>query len=211
MLDLRLYRAAFVPAVLAVLVAAFSLGERPRPIGTTLAPDAFDGQRAFAALTELDRRFARRAPGSPGDDALADRVARDLRAAGFAPRELSVDAETVDGERPLTTVLGERVGRDSRRIVVVAERDAAGEAATARLSATAALLELARVYRGRTTRRTLTFVSTSGGTGGMAGVRALAGRLGGPVDAVLVLGDVAGRTARRPLVIPWSETSGTAP
>ena len=43
MLDTRLYRAAFVPLVLALLVAAFALGERPRPIGTTLAPDAFDG------------------------------------------------------------------------------------------------------------------------------------------------------------------------
>jgi hypothetical protein len=65
MLDLRIYRAAFIPVVLAVLIAGFSLAERPRPIGTTLAPDAFDGQRAYAGLTELDRRFSRRAPGSP--------------------------------------------------------------------------------------------------------------------------------------------------
>jgi hypothetical protein len=55
MLDTRVYRAAFVPAVLALLVAAFALAGRPRPIGTTLAPDAFDGRRAFATLTELAR------------------------------------------------------------------------------------------------------------------------------------------------------------
>ena len=211
MLDLRIYRIAFVPVLLAVLVAGFSLAERPRGIGTTLAPDAFDGQRAHADLLALDRRFSRRAPGSPGDEALADRVAQELSATGFAPRTVPVEAETVEGERTLATVIGERPGRDSRRIVIVAQRDAAGTASTARLSATAALLELARLYRGRTTRRTLTLVSTSGGTGGMAGVRDLAGRLGGPVDAVLVLGDLAGRETVRPLVIPWSEGSGAAP
>jgi hypothetical protein len=34
-LDARIYRAAFLPLLLAVLVAAFSLADRPRPIGTT--------------------------------------------------------------------------------------------------------------------------------------------------------------------------------
>lgn len=208
MLDARIYRAAFVPAVVALLVAAFSLAERPRPIGTTLAPDAFDGQRAYATLVELSRAFARRAPGSPGDEALAARVAAELRRAGFALRALQVEAETVDGERTLTTVLGERVGSDSRRIVIVAPRHAMGTDSAAELSATAALIELARVYRGRATRRTLTFVSTGGG---VAGVRRLAERLGGPVDAAIVLGDLAGRRVRRPLVIPWSESSGFAP
>jgi len=220
MLDVRLYRAAFAPVLVAVLVAAFSLSERPRPIGTTLAPDAFDGQRAYASLLELGRTFPRRAPGSPGDEALADRVEAGLRAAGFAPRRLRVPAETVDGEQTLETVIGERAGRDSRRVVVVAHRDApagdggagAGAAgADARLSGTAALLELARLYRGRATRRTLTLVSTSGATGGNAGVRELVAQLRGPIDAVIVLGDLAGRTVRRPVVVPWSESAGIAP
>jgi hypothetical protein len=218
MLDVRLYRAAFVPVVVAVLIAAFSLGERPRPIRTTLAPDAFDGQRAYAGLLELARTYPRRAPGSPGDEALADRVQADLDRAGFAPRRERFAAETVDGEQTLETVIGERVGRDSRRIVIVAQRDApaddrgaAGDGGAARLSGTAALLELARLYRGRATRRTLTLVSTSGATGGSAGVRDLVDRLGGPVDAVVVLGDLAGRTVRRPVVVPWSESAGIAP
>ena len=81
MLDSRVYRAAFIPVVLAIVVAAFALAERPRPIGTTLAPDAFDGRRAFATLSELSRTFPRSRPGSAGDDALASRVERDLRAA----------------------------------------------------------------------------------------------------------------------------------
>ena len=79
MLSPWLHRIAFVPALLAVLVAAFSFAERPRPVGTTLAPDAFGGTRAKAALTEL---------AAPGADPVAVSVQR-LRAAGFAPRVTS--------------------------------------------------------------------------------------------------------------------------
>jgi hypothetical protein len=211
MLDTRVYRAAFAPVVIALLVAAFALGERPRPIGTTLAPDAFDGRRAFSTLTELSRTYPRTRPGSPGDDALAERVTRDLRAAGFTMRTSSITADTVDGDRALATVVGERTGLLDRRIVVVTQRDSPYEDDAARMSATAALLELARLYRGRPTRRTLTFVSTSGATGGLAGVRDAVDRLGGPVDAVLVLGDLAGRAERRPFVVPYAEAGGMAP
>ena len=42
----------------------------------------------------------------------------------------------------------------------------------------------------------MTFVSTSGGSGGAAGARDLAQRLSGsPIDAVLVLGDLGGHDA----------------
>jgi hypothetical protein len=218
MLDSRVYRAAFVPVVFAIVIAAFALAERPRPIGTTLAPDAFDGRRAFATLNELARTYPRTRPGSPGDQALATRVENELRSAIEPEDERSgevrverVTGETIDGERTLTTVIGERPGRSSRRIVVVAHRDRAVEDDAGRLSGTAALVELARLYRGRPTRRTLSFVSLSGGTGGLAALRRLPEQLGGPVDAVLVLGDVATRREERPFVIPWSEQGGFAP
>jgi hypothetical protein len=215
MLDRRLYRVAFIPAFLALFVAAFALGERPRPIGTTLAPDAFDGARATATLTELARTFPRTRPGSPGDDALAARVEQELRGTlgpGDALRTVSGTAETIDGRRDVRTVIAERPGLDSRRIVVLAVRDRAEEDDEARLSGTAALLELARLYEGRATRRTLTFVSTAGGTGGMAGVRRAVQELSdGPVGAVLILGDVAGRQTRRPVVVPWSDRGELAP
>jgi hypothetical protein len=38
MLDPRIYRAALIPIVFALIVGAFSLSDRPRPIGTTLEP-----------------------------------------------------------------------------------------------------------------------------------------------------------------------------
>lgn len=211
MLDSRVYRAAFLPVLLGVILAAFALAERPRPIGTTLAPEAFDGRRAFATLRELAERHPDRRPGSAGDAALAEEVAAELQRAGFDPVQHRFDGETADGGRTLTTVVGERPGRESRRIVILADRDAAARGAPGRLSGTAALVELVRLYRGRATRRTLTFVSTSGASGGLAGARRVLDQLGDPIDAVLVLGDMASRQLEPPLVVPWSDDGGMAP
>ena len=102
MLSIWLHRLAFAPALLAVLVAAFAFTERPRPVGTTLAPDAFSGVGARLVLSELD---------AAGDGALAV-AQRRLRAAGFRPRMTTGE----DGQ----TVVAERVGRDDRRLLVVA-------------------------------------------------------------------------------------------
>ena len=114
--------------------------------------------------------------------------------------------------RTLRTVIAQRPGTIDERIVVVAHRDAAGREAEAELSGTAALLELARIFGApRQTRRTLTLVSTSGGSGGAAGAARLADDLTGPVGAVLVLGDLASRTVRAPLVTAWSNALGSTP
>jgi hypothetical protein len=219
MLDPRIYRVGLVPVVLALVVVAFSLGDRPRPIRTTLAPDAFNGTRALSGLRPPDRTglpslvrdFPDRRPGSVGDQQLAERIANALRDDRFRVRRTRFSAETIDGKRELENVIAERPGRSSRRIVVLAHRDAAARGAAAELSGTAALLELGRVFKERVTTRTLTFVSTSGGSGGAAGAAHFAEHPGGAVDAVLVLGDLAGATLRRPHVVPWSNGLGAAP
>ena len=80
-----------------------------------------------------------------------------------------------------------------RRARAIATR--CGRPGRAELSGTAALLELARIYRRRELRKTLVLVSTSGGSAGFAGARAWAREAtpgASPVDAVLVLGDMAG-------------------
>jgi hypothetical protein len=211
MLDLRVYRAAFAPAVLAAVITAFSLGSPPRAATTTLAPDAFQGSRAFASLRELAASYPARRPGSPGDEALARDVAAEMRSTGLQVSSEHFNAQTIDGERKLTNVVGVRPGSlTSRRLVLIASRDAAARGSDAQLSGTAALLELARVYGGRALRHTLVLVSTSGGSGGNAGAREFARHPGGPVDAVLVLGDLAGTTLRGPQVVPWSNTEGIA-
>ena len=91
---------------------------------------------------------------------------------------------------------------------MLAHRDALDSPGLAELSGTAALLELARIFRtqvpsgeeeprapgrpqlvGRDLRKTLVLVSTSGGSGGAAGARAWArAQDAGAIDGVLVLG-----------------------
>jgi Peptidase family M28 len=211
MLDARIYRAALVPVVLAVIVCAFSLQDRPAPMTTTLAPDAVSGPRLGRELAGLAREFPARRAGDAADQALAERIAQRLRGLpGYAVSTPSFDGETIDGERRLQTVVARQVGRPGAGLVVVAHRDAADAGAAAELSGTATLLELARVVAGGRLRRTVTFVSTSGGSGGAAGARDLAGRLGGSTDAVLVLGDMGG-PPRRPFGASWSDGAQLGP
>ena len=227
MLDVRVYRAAFLPALIAVFVAAFSLADRPLPTTTGLSAEAFDSGNAFGdparpprnSLNELARTFPDREAGSRGDFRLADRVARSFEQKERGTRrpafEVSRSTAEWDGA-DLETVVGIRPGLSNRRIVVVASRDARGHPGRAERSGTAALLELARIYRQRELRKTLVLVSTSGATTGFAGARAwareaAAGRSASPIDAVLVLGDMAGERIRKPWVVPWSNGGSPAP
>ncbi|HLH13381.1 MAG TPA: M28 family peptidase, partial [Solirubrobacteraceae bacterium] len=206
MLNGRLYRAAFVPFLFALAIAAFSLGSRPRPFTSTLPPDAFEGGAAFAELRTLAGEFPHRRPGSAGDEALAAHVEATLRGlggtagGGFSVHGYTSTAQTIDGARTLRTIVATRPGStDASPIVILAHRDSAAAGAPAELSGTAALLELARVFASRETRRTIVIVSTSGGSGGDGGAALLAhepSRLGlhGPFDAAIVLGDLAGET-----------------
>jgi hypothetical protein len=208
-LNPRIYRAAFVPVVFAVVVAAFSLTERAGPITTTLAPDAFDGAAAYRTMSSLAQAYPRRAPGSAADQAIAGRVASALRANHFGISIRTISGQTARGSRTITTVIGERVGFSARRIIVVAHRDARGAPARAALSGTAVLMELARVLGGRTLGRSLVLASTSGSAGAL-GAGQLAHSPGGPVDAVIVLGDLASRTLRPPFVVPWGDGPAVA-
>ncbi|HEV3046955.1 MAG TPA: hypothetical protein VGY13_06290 [Solirubrobacteraceae bacterium] len=232
MLNGRLYRAAFLPSLLALAIAAFSLSSGPSPDTTTLAPDAFEGAPAFAELQALASRFPLRRPGSAGDRRLAGYVAQKLeapagagapgegRAGGFSVHTYSRAGQTIDGERTLRTVVAQRPGSTGAPpILIVAHRDAAGaggSSSVAELSATAALLELARVLSARETKRAIVLVSTSGGSGGDAGAAQLvadpaAFGLHGPFDAALVIGDVASARTSPPLVVPYSTGLGSAP
>lgn len=62
MLNWRIYRAAFAPFVFAVAIAGFSLGGRPGPLTSNLAPDAFDGAQAFSELQSLAKLYPNGAP-----------------------------------------------------------------------------------------------------------------------------------------------------
>jgi hypothetical protein len=214
----RLYRAALLPIPFALAIAALSLASRPQPLTSSLAPDAFEGARAFAETNTLAREYPHRRPGSRGDRLLAAHVARDLEGlggtgrGGFTVRTRSFGAQTIDGQRTLTTVIAQRPGAtDAAPIAILAHRDAAGAGARAELSGTAALLELARVFAARETQRTIVLVSTSGGSGGDAAAAEFAAHERGAFDAAIVLGDLAAAHEREPLAVAYSDGFGSAP
>ena len=221
-----MYRAAFLPALVALFVVAFSLADPARPRTTTLAPDAFQADRAFGpenppptgSLRELAATFPYRRAGSHGDNRLADSVARIIQRSGFAGRgegatirRVHFTGRTIDGKRDLQDVIATRQGLSSHSIVIVAHRDAPRGPAVADLSGTATLLELARLFADRELRKTVVLASVSGGSGGYAGAARIRQEVPGTVDAVIVLGNLASVGERRPFVLPWSNGADPAP
>jgi hypothetical protein len=210
MIEPRIYRAAFVPAVLAIVLTMFSLQSRPRPLPQGLAADVlFDGRQALAGALDLVELAPDRRPGSSGDRLAAARVATALARRGFVVKRDRFSY----ADRSLENVIGRRAGASRRQLVVLAARDADGVPDVAGSAAdTAALLELARVFAGRPTRKTLVLASVDGATLGDVGAQRFAKTLGGagPVEAVVVMSDLGADTARGPLVQAWSNDSRRA-
>jgi hypothetical protein len=210
MLDPRIYRTGLLAVVVAFIVVAFSLAGQQGALEATLTPDAFDGSTAYNTMLSLAAQYPSRRPGSPGDQRIADAVAQALGADGFLVQRSIFDAQTVDGRRTLETVTGTLAGSTPGAIVVVAHRDSVHSPGTSDLSGTAVLLELAQVLSSQTQQRTLVLASTSASVGA-AGAAQLARSLPGPVDAVIVLGDMAGPNVSPPVVVPWSDSTLVAP
>ncbi len=215
-LDGRVYRTAFLPALLALFLAAFALQDRPTPGRSALPADSFSRDRAFGtqrdkdpgSLQGLADEFPDRTPGSAGDAALADFVAADLAAPWSEGRQPTYTVERTTTENGLETVIATRPGASPRRIVVLANRDSRGRA---ELSATAVLLELGRVFKSSGLDKTLVLVSTTGASTGFEGTREWARKeAGGPVDGVIVLGDMASNQLDKPWVVPWTGTPSSA-
>jgi hypothetical protein len=218
MFDGRIYRAALAPLLLMVIIAGFSLTGAATPLHSTLAPDAFDGGRAYTTLRQLLGAYPDRKPGSEGDQRLAADLAGSLRGlagtagGGFRVSTHSFSARTAEGQRTLTDVIAVRPGSSGERpIAIIAHRDAVRRGSAAELSATAALLELARVFAQSETKRTVALVSTSGGSEGDAGAVYYAAHLRTAPDAAIVLGDLAGDRVHKPFVLSFSGGTATAP
>ena len=158
----RVYRAAFLPAL--------HRGVRGRVLARRAGPrrvrdprgraDAFD---AGARVRQRARRATRCSSSAPRSPTAGPARAGDARwptgsrgvfdAAGFAgPPRLERRGRTIDGEADARDGRGVRPGLSPRRIVVLAHRDAVASPGLAELSGTAALLELARIFRTRVSR-----------------------------------------------------------
>jgi hypothetical protein len=210
MLDPRIYRTGLVVVALAVVVLAFSLQNQPGALSSSLAPDAFNGQNVWATMTSIAAGDPDRQPGSAGDDALAAQVASSFRKYKFTVSTDAFTGRTADGTKTLENVVAVRPGMENGSVVIVAHRDARSSPALASLSGTATLIELARDLEGETLNRTVVLASTSGSQGTAGAIR-LASTLSGPIDGVIVLGDLDSARPRQPILVPWSDRTAVAP
>jgi hypothetical protein len=175
----------------------------------------FDGAQA----AELAGRIATDAPdrraGTRGDLATAQLVADAFAARGFTGGRGSrptLQRFTHAGHE-LVNVIGRRAGRSRRQVVIVAARDAATSPdAPGSAADTAALMQLARVYQGRPSQKTLVLASVDGSYLGQVGAKQLVAELLEPkfVDAILVISDLGAHSSRGSLLQAWSNDGGRA-
>lgn len=169
--DLRLYRAAFLPAVVAFVAMMFSLEGMPAGLEPIAPTGAYEGERATSIAREIVRIAPERQAGSEGDEAAADLVRQNfdqIPAGSVSEQEFSaeVDGDDVD----LTNVLVTLPGSADRTIAIVASRDSPqGPGAVTSAAATGVLVELAQTLGVSGHDATYVLAST---TGGEAGVRA---------------------------------------
>jgi hypothetical protein len=211
MLDPRIYRMSLLLPALALVVLAFSLSGQPGALRASLPPAAFNGATVAGTIKSLQKTDPVRTAGSTGDRDVAAKVKKQFgkTGSGFTVSTDEFEARTPAGERQLENVVATRAGTSSNggSIVVVAPRDGSGLAG---LSGTATLLELGHALGGETLQRTVVLASISGSQGA-AGAARLAARLPGPVDAVIVLGDLTSTARHATIVVPWSTNGAIAP
>jgi hypothetical protein len=206
--DLRIYRAALLPATCALVVVMFALETRPAPIHAQLSPDNFDSGRAVTLAKSVLKAGPARTPGGSGDSSAADLVREHFSSvAGGTVSEQSFAGSFKGKAVTLRNVVLVLPGDSERRVVLIAHRDSAeGPGAASSASATGALLEIADDFGGLRHRKTLVFVSTDAGSTGAVGAREFADGFPGRnlIDAAIVLSAPGVRQPRQPFLSPWS-------
>ncbi len=209
MLDGRIYRMSLIIPALALLVLAFSISAQPRGLHSPLSPIAFDGATVNSTMRDLALEYPDRTPGARSDQNVATEVSTSLRRNGFAVSTDEFPAQTGHGQKVLENIVATRAGSATGEgaVVVIAPRDEPGVAG---MSGTAMLLELGRVLGGEALDRQVVLASVSGAPGAV-GAQRLAAHLPRPIDAVIVLGDVASTHRVQPLIVPWGTGNLIAP
>ena len=210
MIEPRIYRVAFAPAVLAVVLVMFSLQSSPRALEQGLPADVvFEGAAAQTQAQRIVDAAPDRRAGTAGDRRAARLVAEAFRQSGFTVEVDRFEHE----EEELVNVVGRRAGESGRQIVVVADRDASGVPdAAGSASDTAALLQLARVFQGRPSEKTLVLASVDGSSLGQVGATRLMRSLPDPdqVDGIVTVSELGYGGNDPPAVIGWSTDTDRA-
>jgi hypothetical protein len=209
--DFRLYRAAFIPALLAAVTLMFSLQGVPQAAEPAVPTSGFEAGPAMSIAREIVTAAPDRSPGSEGDNRVADLVADRFAAieAGTSSEQQfnsSFDGDDVRLRNVLLTLPGET----DDTIVVLAARDSVEDpGAASSAAATGALVELAEVLGVAGHTKTYVLASTSGASEGAAGARELLDGLAGSgqVEAVVVLSQLGATELAQPFVV----TTATGP
>ena len=203
MVNMRLYRLAFLPTLAAIVAIMFSLEGAPTALEPATPPATFDGKRAANQARQIVAAAPQRPPGSSGDEAVADLVAdRFSEIAAGSVTEQGFEADFEGADVSLRNVLLTLPGDAARTIVVLAARDSArGPGAASSAAATGVLVELANALGLAGHEKTFVLASTSGTAAGAAGARELLEGLPerDSVEAVIVISQ-PGASERRAAV-----------
>jgi hypothetical protein len=174
--NLKVYRAAWVVALILVVVSLFTLG-RPDTPRLSLDPVSFDGEQAAADLRTIVTDYPQRVAGTDPDNRLALWVLQQFKLAGLETHIESF-AATVNGKDvALQNIWAVSRGDSAGTILVIANRDippVATQGANDNASGVAALLELARAFTVTAHDHSIIFLCTSGDAYGALGARRFA-------------------------------------
>jgi hypothetical protein len=203
MVDLRLYRIAFIPAIAAVVALLFSLESRPDPLRSLIAPGTFKGGIAVRDARHVINTAPDRSPGSAGDLRAAAMVAQSFRSVHTG----QVLEQRFGSGGQLRNVILKLPGSSTRQVVLIAPRDTASPpGAASSAAATGILEELAANLAAAQHTETLILVSTDGASAGGSGAAALASGFLDPalVDGVVALEQPGSAALRQPFVLDSS-------
>ena len=208
--NLRLYRLAFLPAAVALVVLMFSLDGVPAPITEPVPAGTYQGDAAAAAARQIIRLAPERPAGSAGDERVADIVAdRFNQISGGAVGEQRFTAEVDGGDAAVRNVFLTLPGDVGRTIVVLAGRDSPrGPGAASSAAATGALIELAGSLGVAGHNANYVLASTSGGADGAAEM--INGLADADIEAVIVVSQPGAATPSRDYVVASSSGESSA-
>ena len=209
-----MYRAAWVAALVLVLIALFSLG-RPGTPPLSTEPVSFDGAQAASDMRTITTEFPQRVAGADADNRMAIWLVQQFKAAGL---QTHIDgfASTINGKSvALQNVWGVSRGATPGTLLVMANRDVPGlatQGANDNASGVSALLGLARAFTVATHQHTIIFLCTSGDAYGTVGARRfVTDHRPDGLLAVIALRQVATRRATGVGLDGWSTAPKVAP
>ena len=145
MIDFRLYRIAWLPALVAFVVMMFSLDGIPEPPDPQIAPATFDSERARDTVQDILATAPERAAGSDGDAAAAELVLGRFEEveAGTAATQ-AFEAEVDGSDEELQNVVLTLAGESDDTVLVIAARDSASGPGACSTAAVAAFPEASK-------------------------------------------------------------------